>query len=219
MLNCVSISTNHFFAGNPIYEQHRLRYECIVQRQSWNVPVIRNMEYDQYDNPAAHYLVWRDKDGKARGSSRLYPTDRPYMLEEIFPHLVSKIEIPKSTKVWEGSRFCVDAGLDPQMRKRIVQEVVVGYLEFGLAQGITNIIGVMYPAYYRNIFIGNGWDVEWIGEASKSEEGHKIIAGSLTISEAVLKKVREKTGIHETVLNYGENVPSYDERVRVLRAA
>ena len=169
MLNCVSISTNHFFAGNPIYEQHRLRYECIVQRQSWNVPVIRNMEYDQYDNPAAHYLVWRDKDGKARGSSRLYPTDRPYMLEEIFPHLVSKTEIPKSTKVWEGSRFCVDASLDPQMRKRIVQEVVVGYLEFGLAQGITNIIGVMYPAYYRNIFIGNGWDVEWIGDVSKSE--------------------------------------------------
>ncbi len=219
MLNCVSISTNHFFAGNPIYEQHRLRYECIVQRQSWNVPVVRNMEYDQYDNPAAHYLVWRDKDGKARGSSRLYPTDRPYMLEEIFPHLVSKIEIPKSTKVWEGSRFCVDASLDPQMRKRIVQEVVVGYLEFGLAQGIANIIGVMYPAYYRNIFIGNGWDVEWIGDVSKTEEGHKIIAGSLTISEAVLKKVREKTGIHEAVLNYGENVPSYDERVRVLRAA
>jgi N-acyl-L-homoserine lactone synthetase len=44
MVDCVSISTNHLFAGNPIYEQHRLRHECIVQRQSWNVPTIRNME-------------------------------------------------------------------------------------------------------------------------------------------------------------------------------
>ncbi len=219
MLDCVSISTSHFFLGNPIYEQHRLRHECIVQRQSWNVPTIRNMEYDQYDNPASYYLVWRDREGKARGSSRLYPTDRPYMLQEIFPNLVSKIPLPKSSQVWEGSRFCVDAALKPEMRKRIVQEIVIGYLEFGLEQGISSIVGVMYPAYWRNIFIGNGWDVEWIGDVSKSEEGHKIVAGSLPVSEAVLKKVRERTGIRENVLNFGENVPSYDERIRVLRAA
>ena len=212
MLDCVSISTNHFFAGNPIYEQHRLRYECIVQRQSWNVPMIRNMEYDQYDNPAAHYLVWRDRGWK---SARLVAplSDRPALhAGGNFSSSGQQDRIPKNTKVWEGSRFCVDASLDPQMRKRIVQEIMVGYLEFGIAQGITNIIGVMYPAYYRNIFIGNGWDVEWIGDVARSEEGHKIIAGSLTVSEAVLRKVREKTGIHETVLNYGEEMFQRDVR-------
>jgi acyl homoserine lactone synthase len=212
MLDCVSISTSHLFAGNPIYEQHRLRHECIVKRQSWNVPTIRNMEYDQYDNPAACYLVWRDRNGKARGSSRLYPTDRPYMLQEVFPHLVNKIPLPKGPKVWEGSRFCVDASLEPAKRQRIIQEIVIGYLEFGLAQGITRIIGVMYPAYCRNIFIRNGWDVEWLGDVSKSVEGHKIVAGSLSISEAILQKVRAKTGIYENVLSFGEEV-------RVLRAA
>lgn len=204
MIDCVSISTNHLFTGNPIYEQHRLRHDCIVQRQSWNVPTIRNMEYDQYDNPAAYYLVWRDKGGKARGSSRLYPTDRPYMLQEIFPYLVNRISLPKSREVWEGSRFCVDASLPPEMRKRIIQEIVIGYLEFGLLQGVTRIVGVMYPIYWRNIFVGNGWNVEWIGDVSKSEEGHKIVAGSLPVSNAVLQKVREKTGIYETLLNYGE---------------
>lgn len=219
MIDCVSISTSHFFGGNPIYEQHRLRYECIVQRQSWKVPTIRNMEYDQYDNPAAYYLVWRDCEGKARGSSRLYPTDRPYMLEEIFPNLVTKMPLPKSAEVWEGSRFCVDSTLPPEMRKRIIQEIVIGYLEFGLAQSITGIVGVMFPAYCRNIFMRNGWDIEWLGEAGRSEEGHKIVAGMLHVSEAALQKVRQTTGIKETVINYGENVPSYDERVRVLRAA
>jgi acyl homoserine lactone synthase len=206
MIDCASISTNHRFAGNPIYEQHRLRHECIVKRQAWNVPTIRNMEYDQYDNPAAQYLVWRDRDGKACGSSRLCPTDRPYMLEEIFPHLVSKAALPKSASVWEGSRFCVDARLAPEKRKRIIQEIVVGYLEFGLDQGITSIIGVMYPAYWRNIFTGNGWNVEWLGEPGKSEEGHKILAGLLPVSQAVLQNVREKTGIYKAVLNYGEEV-------------
>jgi N-acyl-L-homoserine lactone synthetase len=219
MIDCVSISTSHFFPGNPIYEQHRLRHECIVQRQSWEVPTIRNMEYDQYDNPAACYLVWRDWEGKAYGSSRLYPTDRPYMLEQIFPHLVTKREMPKSAEIWEGSRFCVDASLNPQMRKRIAQELVIGYLEFALAHGIKGIAGVMYPAYCRNIFIRNGWDIEWLGEPGKSQEGHKIVAGLLHVSEAVLEKVRRTTGIHETVINYGETVPSYDERISYLRAA
>jgi N-acyl-L-homoserine lactone synthetase len=219
MIDCVSISTSHFFPGNPIYEQHRLRHECIVQRQSWKVPTVRNMEYDQYDNPAACYLVWRDWEGKAYGSSRLYPTDRPYMLEEIFSHLVTKTEMPKSAEIWEGSRFCVDSSLSPRMRKRIAQELIIGYLEFALARGIKGIAGVMYPAYCRNIFIRNGWDVEWLGEPEKSQEGHKIVAGLLHVSEAVLEKVRRTTGIHETVLNYGETVPSYDERTRFLRAA
>jgi acyl homoserine lactone synthase len=164
------------------------------------------MEYDQYDNPAAHYLVWRDKAGKAGGSSRLYPTDRPYMLQEIFPQLVSKISMPKSYRVWEGSRFCVDPGLQPELRKRIIQEIMVGYLEFGLDQGVTNFVGVMYPAYWRNIFICNGWDVEFLGKPYRSDEGHKIIAGSVTVSRAALEKVGNKTGIRKTVLNYGEEM-------------
>ncbi len=204
MIECVSISTNHLFSGNPIYEQHRLRHASIVQRQSWNVPTIRNMEYDQYDNPAAYYLVWRDGAGKAYGSSRLYPTDRPYMLEEIFPDLVTRASLPKSCQVLEGSRFCVDASLQPEKRKRIIQELIIGYLEFALSEGVNRIVGVMYPAYWRNIFVSNGWQVEWLGDVMKSEEGHRIVAGALPVSKSTLQAVREKTGIYESVLNYGE---------------
>ena len=92
------------------------------------------------------------------------------------------------------------------MRKRIMQEIIVGYLEFGLDQGVINFVGVMYPAYWRNIFISNGWDVEFLGEPHRSEEGHKIVAGSVTVSRAALEKVRGKTGIRETVLNYGDEM-------------
>jgi len=203
MIDCVSISTCHLFPNNPLCGQHRLRYNSIIERQGWNVPYVDGMEYDQYDNPAAHYLVWNDDQGRARGSSRLYPTDRPYMLQEIFPHLVSKIDLPRSHTVWEGSRFCVDPTLPVERRKRIMQEIILGYLEFGLSRNITAIIGVMFPVYWRNIFVKNGWDVEWMGEPSKSEEGHKIISGWLPVSEAVLNNVRDKTGIHEPVLSYG----------------
>ncbi|MGB9151840.1 MAG: acyl-homoserine-lactone synthase [Alphaproteobacteria bacterium] len=203
MIDCVSIRTCHLFPNNPLCGQHQLRYGSIIKRQGWKVPSVSDMEYDQYDNPAAHYFVWSDDNEQVRGTSRLYPTDRPYMLQEVFPHLVTKTDLPQSSSIWEGSRFCVDASAPPELRKRIMQEIILGYLEFSLDKKIEAIIGVMFPAYWRSIFVNNGWNVEWIGEPCKSEEGHKIIAGMLPVSEAVLQSVREKTGIYAPVLSYG----------------
>lgn len=204
MIECVTLENNHHFLGNPICEQHKLRYDSIIKRQSWDIPTVRGMEYDTYDNPASYYLIKRDAHGKAIGSSRLYPTDRPYMLQEAFRHLVTKVELPRDRRVWEGSRFCVESSLPPEERKRIIQEIVVGYLEFALANDIKSIIGVMYPVYWKNIFIKSGWDVEWMGDVCRSDEGHKIIAGDLRVSKAVLNNVRKVTGIKETILSYGD---------------
>ena len=203
MIECVTLSNNHNFEGNPLYRQHQLRYESIIKRQDWNVPTIGDIEYDSYDNPAAYYLVKRNKNGKAIGSSRLYPTDRPYMLEESFAHLVNKIDMPKTNSVWEGSRFCIDKNLKPEERKSIIQKLIIGYLEFGLEKNIKSMVGVMYPVYWKNIFIKSGWDVEWIGKMHRSDEGHKIIAGQVDISQKALDRVRDITGIHHKVLSYG----------------
>lgn len=205
MIDCVTLSTLHHFDGNPIHAQHVLRHESIIRRQNWDVPSIRGMEYDAYDNPASYYLVKRDAAGRAIGSSRLYPTDRPYMLKESFPHLADKEPLPASPRVWEGSRFCVDARLSPEQRQRIIQELVVGYLEFALAHEIESIIGVMFPVYWKNIFIKAGWNVAWLGEVHRSDEGHKIIAGDLRVAPAVLDAVRRSTGIRGPILQYGRD--------------
>lgn len=204
MIECVTLENSHHFSGNPICDQHKLRYASIIERQSWAVPTVRDMEYDAYDNPAAYYLVKRHQEGRALGSSRLYPTDRPYMLQEAFPHLVTQKALPQDRSVWEGSRFCIDAALPPFERKRIMHELVVGYLEFALNHGIKSIIGVMYPVYWKNIFIRSGWQVEWLGDVHKSAEGHKMIAGELRVSQAVLDHVRHITGISKGILTYGE---------------
>lgn len=205
MIDCVTLSTLHQFDGNPIYAQHVLRHESIIRRQNWDVPSIRGMEYDAYDNPAAYYLVKRDAAGRAIGSSRLYPTDRPYMLQDSFAHLADTTPLPSSPHVWEGSRFCVDARLPSDQRQRIIQELVVGYLEFALTHEIESIIGVMFPVYWKNIFIRAGWNVAWLGDVHRSDEGHKIIAGDLRVAPAVLDAVRSSTGIIGSVLNYGRD--------------
>jgi acyl homoserine lactone synthase len=205
MIECVCLKNNHQFEGNPLYSQHQLRYKSIIERQKWDVPTIEDAEYDSYDNPAAYYLIKRDNSGAALGVSRLYPTDRPYMLKESFSHMVTNMDMPSNSTVWEGSRFCIEKNLEPDLRKKIIQEIVVGYLEFALERNISKIIGVMFPAYWRGVFSNSGWDVEWMGDIHKSAEGHKIRAGCLNISQRTLFNVRKITGINYPVLNNGSD--------------
>ena len=148
-------------------------------------------------------MIKRNEEGQAIGVSRLYPTDRPYMLQESFSYLVTKTEMPSSPNIWEGSRFCIEKNLTPDQRKKIIQELVVAYLEFGLVHNIKQFIGVMYPVYWKNIFLKSGWDVEWMGDIHKSDEGHKIRAGAVCVSQANLQRIRDITGIHYPVLNFG----------------
>lgn len=205
-IECVTLETVHRFSGNPIAEQHRLRYRTIIQRQEWGVPRIRNMEYDQYDNPATTYLTWRDRSGIARGVSRLYPTDRPFMLQDVFPHIVTYQDMPCGPHTWEGSRFCIDHTLESPLRKAIAQEIVLAYLEYGLAAHITQIIGVMYPAYWHSLFTKNGWEPVWIGDPVTTADGKKSRAAILPVNEATLASVREHTGMHAPIITYGEEL-------------
>ena len=204
MIEFVTVENVNQFPGNALAAQHRLRYRSIIERQQWDVPNYGEMEFDQYDNPAAKYLVYRDHNHTARGVSRFYPTTRPYMLEQLFSHFVTDRPMPKNPRVWEGSRFCIDQTLPPETRKRIAREIVVGYLETGLRYGIEGIVGLMYPAYWRSLFTSAGWDIEFMGETALLDDGNKARAAWLPVSESILARVRKTTGIHEEIVNFGE---------------
>lgn len=202
MVECVTVENSHYYTGNPLYEQHKLRFQSIIKRQNWDVPYVKNMEYDNYDNPAAYYLIKRNGEGKAVGVSRLCSTEKPYMLEEHFPHLITKAPLPKSKDVWETTRFCVDSSLSPQERKQILHHLVVAHLEFAIANNIKQIVAVTYPVFWKNIFINSGWPAEWLGNVHKSKEGFKMIAGRLKVSKMTLDNVRAVTGIQEPILDF-----------------
>lgn len=202
-IECVTIETNHLFPNNPIAAQHQLRYRMIIERQNWDVPVIRNLEYDQYDNPSTIYLIWRDHAGIARGMSRLYPTDRTFMLQECFSHTVQYVDMPRGADILEGSRFCIDNTLPVELRKRIAHEIILAYLEYGLSNHITKIIGIMYPVYWRNLFEKNGWPTVWIGDCVQTPDGKKSRSATLEVSHNVLKNVQLNTGIMHSVITYG----------------
>ncbi len=201
-IQCVTLETSNRFQGNPIAEQHRLRYRAIIQRQDWDIPQINEMEYDQYDNPATTYFIWMDQMGKARGVARFNPTDRPFMIKDHFEELVQG-DIPQGKGIVEGSRFCIDKTLPTRQRQQISQELVVASLEYAISTGIHAIIGIMYPVYWKNLFINNGWNPVWLGNIERTPDGKRSRVAILPVNANTLSKVRKTTKLHHQISSYG----------------
>lgn len=201
MLDIVTWENQHFF-GNALAAQYKLRYRIFVQRQAWDVPSYNGMEYDQFDTPAAVYLVRRGANGTASGVTRLIPTIRPYMIKELWPHLVAARDLPAAPDVWEATRFGVDQDLDPAMRRRVVSELICGCLEFGLLNGIKEYLGVMPVQIFRQVLQASGCEVKLIGPPARIGP-LRIAAAAIPIRHDILDKVRRTRGITGPVLNTG----------------
>ena len=62
----------------------------------------------------------------------------------------------------------------------------------------------MYPAYWRSLFTSAGWEINYMGEITLLDDGNRARAAWLPVSENVLARVRRTTGIHETIVNFGD---------------
>jgi N-acyl-L-homoserine lactone synthetase len=185
--------------GGAFCAQFRLRHKCFIERQTYRVRTYAKKEYDQYDTPAAVYLVYGDGTGAALGASRLTPTREGCMLADLWPEMVARRELLGAPNVWEGTRFCVDHDAPPELRKRITQELVLGYLEFGLQAGIETIIGVMPRLILRTVFRGSGVAFETLGP-SRDIDGVQVQAAAMEISRRQLASVLQATGLQPGIL-------------------
>lgn len=191
---------NAHLYGDAMAAQYRLRYRVFAQRQGYDVPVYNGMEYDAYDTPATVYFTWQNDEGETLGVSRVKPTDRPYMIKEIWPELVNKIDLPSSIKIWESSRFGLEKSLDKQKKKEVIGALVCANMEFGLINGIDFYIGVMHPLIWKAVFEDSGWKVEFIGDIQRIEGGDRVVAAKMPVSFHNLAKIREVMGFKYPVL-------------------
>lgn len=199
MIYCINHKTIHHF-GKAFVEQFYLRYDLLVDGQYWDLSRFQGMEYDQYDTPATTYLVHIGKNGQVNGSVRALPTDRPYMIKDIWPEIVQTRPLPQSLSVWEASRFCVSKHLPREERMRIKNELVLAFLEFGLLNDIREMVGIMPPKLWQSVFINAGWDIEFLGPEKDLGKDGIIVAGGMPITLATLERVRAATGIQHAVL-------------------
>ncbi|MGZ3181899.1 MAG: acyl-homoserine-lactone synthase [Telluria sp.] len=81
------------------------RYRVFIETLKWELPVENGMELDQFDRPDTLYVLSHDDQGDVNGCARLLPTTRPYLLGDVFPQLLTGLDIPCSPDIWELSRF------------------------------------------------------------------------------------------------------------------
>ena len=206
MIKCVSIKNNHLFDGNPLFEQHRLRFNEISQRLDWDVPDYDGMEFDEYDTPATTYFLWSKPDNPVQVMCRTSPTSLPYMLQDHFNFLAQYHKLPSEEKVFEGSRMVADSSLSREERRQAIKEIVVAFMEFGRQQNLGGYVGIMPPGIWKSTFQKAGWDIEWIGEETiLPNNGGVVRAAFYPVSQKMEEKIRETTKIFSSVLDYGDS--------------
>ena len=185
--------------GDTWISQHRLRHRIFVERQAWSVPAYNNLEYDDFDTPAAVYLVRGDDQGRARGIARLIPTTRPYMVQTLWPDLLDH-PAPADPSIWEATRFGCDRGLAPIQRSQIVGELICGCLEWALQLDIRTYLAVMPVWIFQQVLARSGCPIRY-ARPSRIMQRHHIAAAYIDVSPAVLATVRARTGIAGAVLD------------------
>ena len=211
MIDCVSIATNCNFSYSPIIRQHRLRYREVVQKEQWShIYTLDGMEFDRFDNLATEYFIAKDAKNRVVGVTRTYPTTIPYMLSESFPFLSPK-QFPSSVKIMESSRLVLDRDLlGKQERQPVINQLVVACMERGMQRKIDAYIGFMLPKIWASTFLRCGWDIEWLGpEIALPVTNEVVRAALMPVNDRTNQKLRDTTGLHEPVLNFGTGSAAY----------
>ncbi len=198
MLHLLNIESEHHYP-RARKEMHELRFREFVQKQKYNTSVHRDMEFDEFDTPAASYLVYLSQEGRVIACSRLSPTSFPFMIEKLWKDKVCTA-LPRSGEVWESSRICIDESvIDHELRKRIVSSIIVGHFEFAAENNIKRYIGIMPSKLWKKTLIDRGWQVIELSNRFLLD-GHETYVAEFVVCKDALKKVRKKTGIEEKVL-------------------
>ncbi len=205
MIDCL---TNSDWATRrrDILEMHRLRCRVFKGRLDWDVDVEEGFEWDRFDSLDPIYLLAFDDDEHLVGTWRMLPTTGPYMLRDVFPELLDGAPPPRHPRIWEGSRFAVDAGRRNgdiggsglAALSRITSEIFCAVVELCMAYGVDEVVTV-YDARIARLLPRIGCEPRW--RSAPRRIGNTIaMAGRFDIDDRVLARIRERGGIEGPVL-------------------
>ena len=103
--------TAHSMPAGLLFEIARYRHRVFVEHLGWQLHTAGRLELDEFDHRDTCYIAAIDAGGAVIGTARLLPTDRPYLLADVFPQLMGDAPLPRSATVWEISRF---SAIDPR---------------------------------------------------------------------------------------------------------
>jgi acyl-homoserine lactone synthase len=197
MIHVISAANRHIY--EDVIEQHfRVRHEIFVEERKWEAlrkPDGRDI--DLYDNEDSIYLLALEN-RRVLGGYRLYPTTKPTMMSEIFPHLAAVRGCPADPLAWEWSRFFV---VRDRRDGAVNLQLMVAAQEFCLDQGIERLCLVM-ETWWLPRFHEAGFVVTPLGLPAMVE-GASTMAATIDIRQETLDALHARIGMNATVRQDG----------------
>jgi acyl-homoserine lactone synthase len=217
MIHVISAANHHLY--EDVLEEHfRIRHDIFVEERQWETlrkPDKR--EVDSFDNEDTIYLLALEG-RQVIGGHRLYPTTKPSMMSEIFPHLAEVRGYPSDPLVWEWSRyFIVRNRRDGNLNLRLMAAVQ----EFCLAEGIAKISAIM-ETWWLPRFQEAGFVVTPLGLPALVENAWTM-AALIDVSRDTLRALNERAGLSSVIQRQGPHLDAvaranlYRERNEMTR--
>jgi acyl-homoserine lactone synthase len=140
-------------AHADLFDQHfRLRYEVFVKGRGWSLPAADGREIDQYDDDDAVYFLDLNEEHRIQASIRITPTIKSSLIADYFPHLIENGESPRSTTIYECTRYIVLPPRKNRTDNRLAKSRIIGAMldwcyEHRLTYLQTVIDSIALPTY------------------------------------------------------------------------
>jgi acyl-homoserine lactone synthase len=146
------------------------RKSIFVDLLQWDVPVLEGrFEIDQFDTPAATYVIVADEARDHLGSARLLPTMRPHILGGMFAGLCAAPP-PTGANIFEITRFCLSRRQDRLSRRATRNALVSALVSHALEAGIETYTAVAEMAWLQQI-LAFGWNCRPLGPPARFDCG------------------------------------------------
>ena len=182
-------------------QMFRSRKRLFGDRLGWTISKdAEGREIDRYDALNPLYLIATDGAGHHVGSLRLLPTTGETVLRDHFSAVLDGVALD-SPRVWECTRFCVDAQGAQDMAALHIEHatncLLLGLCETALAEGVAKVVG-LFDHRTLHTFHHSGWRPDVIGRSGDGEDA--VFLGVWDVSPDSAAAIREASGITGAIL-------------------
>lgn len=168
------------------------RYEIFVRRLGWDLTTRGFYEFDQFDRDGTDYILTFDEQNRLSGSCRMLPTTGDYMLSDVFFPLLGDEIPPRSSGIYELSRFCIDTegrpARSPGRNCPVTTELFAGMVDYTLRQDAREVLAVVTLPILRIIHRLIGGEPEWRGPL-RELGGVRSVAIRFAVKDQILARL------------------------------
>jgi acyl-homoserine lactone synthase len=190
------VTKSNLAVNQPVFDDYlRARHRVYAEELHWVPAAPDGRELDRYDDEDAVHFIGLEG-GRVVAGSRLYPTTKPHLLSETFPHLCRGGRPLSGPTIAEWTRGFVVS--ERRGDKTILFSFCHAIMEYGLSEGLEKIGGIQ-RTYWLTMWKWMRWNVLIHGEAVDID-GHPWLPAYFDVTPTALAGAAQRAGIAGSLL-------------------